>query len=568
MNIPLDHLDEVIDARILERGQDYFGSGAVGEPEELEQGLYEAIVEGSDDYTVRVRLKGNSVIEHHCDCPYDLGPVCKHVVALILELKDTVLSRPASTKGAKAAKKKPTVAQQVDSALSTLPHDELAAFVRERCMADASFRQQFLITCAPQAVSGDRKYHLKQIRSGLRAVAGRGGYFGWNETFAAAAVLDNVLEQADSLIKKGHAPRALPMVTAVIEGGAEAMENADDSNGDIGGAITSAMELLADLAGASHDEPFRMELLAGIQHMLANEAISDCDWNGLLEPAAAALVRTEAEAAPLMASLKRSAAKPHYGSAARNALLDLTRRFKGEAAAHAMEESFMVHTDVRERAIEAAIKAKDWQRARQLAQDGKLVMHDGGPATHAHYWTPYLLRIAQLTKDIPEVVRLARALVVDNGNNAMEQYKLLRKHVPADEWKPFVDKLLNDLRKGARGYNRHLTASICAVEERWDVVMALARDEAENPYTYHSTLDEYEQKLAQLYPEEVATMLAERAEAYASRPNPKRDDYVQATKLLRRIRKLGDRQLVDALATDWRARLARRKGLMEELDKV
>lgn len=567
MNIPLDRLEEVIDARILERGQDYFDSGAVDEPEELEPGLYEAIVEGSDDYTVRVRLKGNSVTEHHCDCPYDLGPVCKHVVALLLDLRDNVFMRPAMAEGKKATKK-PTVAQQVDSALSAVPHNELASFVRERCMADAAFRQQFFITCAPQTVGGDRKDHLKQIRSGLRAVAGRGGYFGWNETFAAAAVLHDMLGQADSLIKKGHAPRALPMIDAVIEGGAEAMENADDSNGDIGGAITSAMELLANLAEATPDEPFRRELLAGIQRMLADEAVSNCDWNGLLEPAAAALVRTGAEAAPLMASLKRSAAKQYFGSAARNALLDLARRFQGEAAADALEDSFMVHTDVRQRVIEAAIKAKDWPRARQLAEAGRQVMHDGRPATHAHYWTPYLLRIAQLTKDTPEVVRLARVLVVDNDNNAMEHYKLLREHVPAGEWKSFVYKLLGDLRKSARGYNHALIASICAAEERWGEVMALASDEGANPFMYHSMLDEYEQELAQHYPEEVATMLAERAEAHASRPNPKRDDYVQATKLLRRIQKLGDRQLVDALATDWRARLARRKGLMEELGKL
>lgn len=54
------------------------------EPKELEGGLFEAVVQGSDGYTVRVRVKGSTVTEHVCDCPYDPGPVCKHVVALIL----------------------------------------------------------------------------------------------------------------------------------------------------------------------------------------------------------------------------------------------------------------------------------------------------------------------------------------------------------------------------------------------------------------------------------------------------------------------------------------------------
>lgn len=61
MSIPLDQFEQVIEERILERGLKYFESGAVSEPEELEPGLYEAVVKGSDDYTVRVRIQGNAI---------------------------------------------------------------------------------------------------------------------------------------------------------------------------------------------------------------------------------------------------------------------------------------------------------------------------------------------------------------------------------------------------------------------------------------------------------------------------------------------------------------------------
>ncbi|MBS1942286.1 MAG: SWIM zinc finger family protein, partial [Bacteroidetes bacterium] len=119
MEIPLDRFEQEIDERILERGLKYFERGAVEEPEELEPGLYEAVVQGSEDYTVSVRLKGNAVTEYACDCPYD-GPVCKHVVALLFELQQNVLHLPKQGKGRKKAKK-PTVAEQVDRALTELP---------------------------------------------------------------------------------------------------------------------------------------------------------------------------------------------------------------------------------------------------------------------------------------------------------------------------------------------------------------------------------------------------------------------------------------------------------------
>ncbi len=567
MNISLDQFEQVIEERILERGLKCFESGAVNEPEELEPGLYEAVVNGSDDYTVRVRIKGNAVTEYDCDCPYD-GTVCKHVVALIFELQQDQLTLPKRGKGKKAAKK-PTVAEQVDRALAGLPHNELSAYVRERCMADAAFRQHFLIACAPQAITEGRKDHLKLLRSNLRAVAGRGGFFGWNETLAAASVLHDMLGKAENLMQKGHPQRALPMISAVIEAGTEAIQRADDSNGDIGGGLESAMELLEQLANADHEEAFRKELLAEVLRLQADKDICDHDFNDHLEPAAAALVRTAAEAVPLMASLKRSADAVHGGSSARSALLGLTLRFQGQEAAAVLEESFMAHSDVRESAIEAAIKAKDWPRARRLAVEGGHAKLNGRPATHEHYWMPHLLRIAQLTKDIPEVVRLARTLLVDSNTNGMELYRLLHQHVPAGEWPTFFETLLSDLRSG-KYQHRSLIANICAAEQRWDVVMDIVRkEEGSNgiPY-FHSTLDDYEAELTVHYPEEVATLLAERAEAYASKSGPKRDDYVQAVKLLRRLRKLGGQELVASLVTDWRLRLKRRIGLMEQLDKL
>ncbi|MBS1938878.1 MAG: SWIM zinc finger family protein [Bacteroidetes bacterium] len=567
MEIPLDRFEQEIDERILERGLKYFERGAVEEPEELEPGLYEAVVQGSEDYTVSVRLKGNAVTGHACDCPYE-GPVCKHVVALLFELQQGEMQLPKRGKGSKAAKK-PTVAEQVDRALSGLPHKELTAFVRDRCLADAVFRKQFLVACAPQAITGDRKDHLKSLRAGLRAVAGRGGFFGWNETFAAAAVLHDMVDQARTLIKKGHPQGALPMISAAIEAGAEAMEHADDSNGDIGGGIEAAMDLLDELAQAEHEEPFRKELLAETVRLLADERVNDCDWNGHLQPAAAALARTEAEAAPLMATLKRSADVEYGGATARTALLQLTRRFQGAEAATTLEERFLVHSEVRQAAIERAIKAKDWKRARQLAEDGRLVRINGRTVTHEHYWTPHLLRIAQLTKDTPEVIRLARTLMLDGTGDGMEHYKLLRKHVAVAEWPAYLEQLLNDLRK-AKGNNRALLADICAAEERWNEVMDIAREEGRdrNLFYYHSVLDQYETELAKHFKDEVTTTLAERAEAYASKTNPKHHDYVDATKLLRRVRKLGGQDLVAALSADWRERLKRRKGLMEELGKL
>lgn len=91
MQIPLNQFEQYIDDTILKRGLSYFKNGYVTEPEEIAPGVYEAIVAGSEDYTVELKIKNGTVTDHDCNCPYDLGPVCKHIVAVLFYLQQDVL---------------------------------------------------------------------------------------------------------------------------------------------------------------------------------------------------------------------------------------------------------------------------------------------------------------------------------------------------------------------------------------------------------------------------------------------------------------------------------------------
>jgi uncharacterized Zn finger protein len=63
MQIPLNRFDEYIDDTILKRGLAYFRKGKVHEPEETGPGEYEAIVEGTEAYTVRMFVDNEVVTE-------------------------------------------------------------------------------------------------------------------------------------------------------------------------------------------------------------------------------------------------------------------------------------------------------------------------------------------------------------------------------------------------------------------------------------------------------------------------------------------------------------------------
>ena len=87
MKIPLKEFEQHIDETIFKRGYQYYKKGLVQEPIEISNGEYEAIVEGTEDYTVELTIKNGVVTEHVCSCPYDLGPVCKHEVAVMFYLQ-------------------------------------------------------------------------------------------------------------------------------------------------------------------------------------------------------------------------------------------------------------------------------------------------------------------------------------------------------------------------------------------------------------------------------------------------------------------------------------------------
>ena len=73
---------------ILERGYDYYRREKV-EILEYTEDKAEAVVSGSDDYSVSIVFDDGEIAEMYCDCPYACdGSKCKHMAALLYALDD------------------------------------------------------------------------------------------------------------------------------------------------------------------------------------------------------------------------------------------------------------------------------------------------------------------------------------------------------------------------------------------------------------------------------------------------------------------------------------------------
>jgi uncharacterized Zn finger protein len=56
----------------LGKGLNYFENGCISELEDWETGKWNAIVSGSEDYHVKIKLKKDVITECSCDCPHDV----------------------------------------------------------------------------------------------------------------------------------------------------------------------------------------------------------------------------------------------------------------------------------------------------------------------------------------------------------------------------------------------------------------------------------------------------------------------------------------------------------------
>ncbi|CAM3926133.1 SWIM zinc finger family protein [Mesobacillus zeae] len=87
----LENFENYFNDVILARGREYYWQDRVMNIVESEPDLFITEVEGSEDYTVSVRMNEAGIITRsHCDCPYDFSEFCKHQAAVFFALRDFI----------------------------------------------------------------------------------------------------------------------------------------------------------------------------------------------------------------------------------------------------------------------------------------------------------------------------------------------------------------------------------------------------------------------------------------------------------------------------------------------
>ena len=570
MEIPLSHFEEYIDEPILKRGLSYFKKGLVHEPAEIRPGDYEAVVEGSEDYTVKLSIRNGVITEHSCDCPYDMGSVCEHVAAVIFyleqeELELTQNTKKGSTKKAKASSFKPskrkTIAQQVDDLLDKVTLDELTLFVREQATKDSLFRDLLLASFAQYNPNESKALYAKQVKAPIKVARGKYGYINSSGAKYISKEISPMLSLAERYLNQGNHKSAFFICTAIMDELISALLCADDREGALGNAIYAAYNTLSAIASEEPSEGIRRLILKYCFTSFDQRTFAGWDWHiGLLQ-LAACILDTEGEVEEIFKRINSIPESDEYEikEVQKIKYCILLEKKETEVAQRYLEQN-IDNPSFRARAIQDALDQKDYEKATALANDG--IEQDSGYRGLQIDWYDWLLKIAESQKDPERIILYARYLLLESHNPKRDYYQILKETVPLEQWTDFIETIIQEAMVHKPYYRADLVASIFIREEWWSRLLELVEKE----YTLDQ-LTKYEKYLVKHYPSELADLYAKRIIRYV-KDRVGRDHYRTACRYIRRMIKLGARDKADAVISQLRHSYGQRRALMEELDKV
>lgn len=560
MIIPLNEFEQIIDETILKRGLSYFKNGYVTDFVEISNGEYEANVSGTEEYTVHLEVKNNTIVEHNCDCPYDMGPVCKHIVASIFYLKQDELNLNQQNVSLAKKKKSKTVTQQLKEVLDKVSHQNLKEFIQEQSKMDKQFRNLFLSSFAHLNESQSKEFYQKQIKSIVNSATDRHGFIGWHEMKYLEQGIDPIITIAEKQLESKNYINTIYICTALMEEMTEAIQFSDDSNGSIGDIIDSSYEMLYDIATKDISFDIKTELFNYCITAFEKRLFDGWDWHTGILNIAYELTDNENEADIIIKCLDTVNGE-YEKERAQSFKLEIITKYKDKEDVQKFIDKHITNSSIRNSEIEKSIKNNEFEKAKKLCEDGIKYDEKDKPGL-VKDWYNWLLKIAQIQNNSIKIIEYARFLFIDNFHPEQDYYQLLKKEVEPNKWNDFLEEIIREITpKDGWKYNE-LVRKIFINEKWWDRLFLLLKQNVslqniENNEKYLSK--DYSQELIQLYSER----LVKYVDKYIGR-----NHYQTACRYLRRMKKLGGNKRVNELVDNFRKDYPQRRALLDELNRV
>jgi uncharacterized Zn finger protein len=243
----LQDFENQIDSVILKRGKEYFNNGSVEFLEEIKKGYWTANVSGTDEYTIEIQLGSKDIIKKcFCDCPYDYGDICKHILAVlyaISEEKDIDITSKSANKKSESKQRKPSF----DVLLSKIELKEYQDFIKQYSQINKNFKDQFELYFSEKNESFDlEKKYTDIIKSVIKKHTSR-GFIDYSASNKLGKELNQYLDVAKKHLAKNNYRDATVLYQIIIKEVITVVEYCDDSNGYVLENVDEAISNLGQM---------------------------------------------------------------------------------------------------------------------------------------------------------------------------------------------------------------------------------------------------------------------------------------------------------------------------------
>lgn len=424
-NLTLTNFTGEVSPTIVDRGQDYFYRGLVTSLEESQDGQWVAQVRGTTMYTVEISLSKDVVTAWSCTCPYDYGPVCKHVVAALYALQERDSGAQASEE---KDKQRQSPGERFHSLVDGVSPDKLREFLHEYAGYHPEIRQEFLAKFSAADSPDSWQDYVAIIREAARTGGDYHGFIDYNQSFKVMQPIHKLVQRAFDLLESEEYHGAWQIARAIAQEVPKIVQRMDDSSGDGGLVTDNALDILREIGVSTKDDDLHSEIFRFVLENYPKKQYTDFGFDDTLLSVAVDLIRNPEQASQVeqvidnrLEELEKEQDDFSYRYNLQQALehkIDFLKQVGRDDEAGRIIDDHLEIAAFREQRIRDAIDAEEFESAKSLVQEAiERVDSSQKPPGYRRRWERWLYRIADAEGDTEDIRRYARQFFLGRGHD-------------------------------------------------------------------------------------------------------------------------------------------------------
>ncbi len=540
MKFSIENILSIAPSKIYQRGLDYYRSNKIVRIERKNNDI-SAEVEGSNGeiYVVSIDFDKNGNVKYYdCDCPYDGGPICKHIVAVLLKLSedDVQYNLP------------------LEEMLESLTKEKLIKIIVDLANKDSKIKDKLYNKFAS---SLDINTNIEsEIDDIIYAYSDRDGFVNYDVCYDMCMEIDAVVNDEFDLYKTDNSLEHIKNLLIVNHKTISLMDKCDDSDG---GIITILYDIKESLFTAcedilnSNDEEKCIEFLSVIFNEVKNKNYdywleSKCD---LLNIAVQFSKYNKSKVFEILDDFINQCEKEqkYYLSNAVLLKFKFLEMNENEKSAEEFLYRYSYVDDICEHFVKKYVDEKKYDLAEKLCID-KIKNTD-----YPIRWESLLSSVYEESKQFDKQLKIELDSLINGNANSYTTVKNLMKKF--DLWNKNRDALLKKLSQKLSVYDY---ADILRDEKEYDKLLCLVKE-------HRLLIKSYFPFIATEYPEDAYKLYSDYI-IYLAQRSSSRKEYQSCCKEIKSLYDAGGSAEAKRLVMFLKNKYRRKPAFLDELNKL